>query len=74
MAWLVVDPTWRCQITIVPGSIFPTTLYREKTIFILHFAIADSGNRTRAPYAVSECAFHYAIASRLPLNQVDFTE
>ena len=66
MTWLEVDTTWGRRITqvIVPGSIFPTTFGREKTIYILPVAFADGGNQTWAPWSASQYAIHYAIATR----------
>ena len=45
----------------------PATLCQETTIWILHIAFNDGGNRTRAACSASECAIHCAIASRKPI-------
>ena len=48
----------------------PATLCQETTIWILHIAFNDGGNRTRAACSASECAIHCAIASRKPIWSV----
>ena len=70
MAWLVILYYYYYHMETlnnVSGSIsftYHLIPRGRKTIWILHVAFANIGNRTRATYTASKCAMHYSIAFR----------